>query len=86
MNLANIITITNRSKNAVVFKPSYTEEKDVQEDDKLINPDSFRLLDYKKRDLQIDMDEMYFQFENDEKKIKIEEAYKYGVYIEYQLL
>lgn len=85
MNLANIITITNRSKNAVVFKPNYVDEE-IEENNKWVNPDSFRLLDYKKTDLQIDMDEMYFQFENDEKKIKIEESYKYGVYIEYQLL
>lgn len=86
MKIANIITITNRSKNLVELKPNYVDKEEIEENNIKVNPSSFRLLDYKKTDSQIDIDEMYLQFENDENKIKIEDSYKYGIYIEYQLL
>ena len=85
MKIANIITITNRSKNPVSLKSDYVDEE-IEENNIKVNPSSFRLLDYKKTDSQIDIDEMYLQFDNDENKIKIEDSYKYGIYIEYQLL
>lgn len=85
MKIANIITITNISKIPVSLKPDYVDEE-IEENNIKVNPSSFRLVDYKKTDSQIDIDEMYLQFDNDENKIKIEDSYKYGIYIEYQLL
>lgn len=83
MKKANIIHIRNNNDNAIVLCP---KKKVYQDFAILIAGNSFKLLDYKALNFILDLEQTYFQFQGEKKKIKIDDAHKYGITLEYRLV
>ena len=83
MKKANLIKITNGTNYNVVLWPkkrSYQDKIAI-----FIGSNSTKMLDLMPSDVTLDLDTYYFQFQNDKKKIKIDEVNQYGIKVEYHL-
>lgn len=83
MRKANLIKITNTTPYAIVMWPkrrTYRDKIAV-----LVGSNSWKILDLASQGLTLDLDTYYFQFQNDKKRIKLDDLNQYGISVEYQL-
>lgn len=84
MKRANIVKVTNTTSYNIVLWPkrrTYRDKVAV-----FIGSNSYKILDLVPMGAEMDLDTYYFQFQDDKKKIKIDECANYGIGLEYQLI
>ena len=84
MRKANIIKVTNEGKRIAIL---YAKDRLDDEDFVLIcQPGHWMMKDFFNGAIkyEIDIDECYFQFHRLKRKISIENAAKYGIFLEYE--
>lgn len=84
MRKANIIKVTNEGKKIAVL---YAKDRLSPDDFVLVcHPGHWMMKDFFNSQLkyEIDIDECYFQFLHLKRKISIENAAKYGIFLEYE--
>ncbi len=83
MRYANIIKITNTTPHGVVM---YPKDKEARKHCAIFcGSNSYKIMDLIPCGKSLNLDEFYFQFQNDKKKISIKNIHKYGVKLEYEL-
>lgn len=83
MRKDNLIKITNTTPYAIVMCPkrkTYRDKIGV-----LVVSNSWKILDLASQGLTLDLDTYYFKFQNDKKRIKLDDLNQYGISVEYHL-
>jgi len=80
MKRANFFQITNNSPQSVLFTP---KDKKFEDYGFVTCPGDVSIKDW--RHQVTDLDQWYFQFLGERKKVNVSEAHKYNVFLDYRL-